>query len=279
VSAVPAVEVNAVVEGLENAPVLILSPSLGSTLSMWEPQAQALRDRFRIVRYDHRGHGGSPVPAGPYTLADLGADVLLLMDRLEIEKAHFCGLSLGGMTGMWLAAHAPERVRRLVLCCTSARLGPPEAWTDRAEAVRRDGTAGLAAGVVGRWFTPGWLQAHPATAAEMQAMVAATPSEGYASCCAAIGSMDLTDALPHIRAKTLVIAGSEDPAIPPDHARAIVDGIPDARLELLSPAAHLANFEQAEATTGLLLEHMLDEDEITTTRTTGSEIGAPHPAR
>ncbi|MGS2618976.1 3-oxoadipate enol-lactonase [Micromonospora sp. LZ34] len=255
------VDVHAVVEGPDDAPVLVLSPSLGSTHAMWEPQAVALRDRFRVVRYDHRGHGGSPVPPGPYELADLGVDVLRLLDKLEISAAHFCGLSLGGMTGMWLAAHAPERVRRLVLCCTSARLGPPQFWAERADMVRREGTAAVADGVVTRWFTPGWVQAHPETARNMRAMVAATPAEGYASCCNAIQSMDLTDLLPRIRAKTLVIAGHEDPSIPPEHGRAVAASIRGARLEVLSPAAHLANVEQREAVTGLLLEHLLGEEE------------------
>ncbi|SCG52803.1 3-oxoadipate enol-lactonase [Micromonospora echinaurantiaca] len=253
------VDVHAVVEGPEDAPVVVMSPSLGSTHAMWEPQAIALRARFRVVRYDHRGHGRSPVPPGPYELADLGADVLRLLDRLGISSAHFCGLSLGGMTGMWLAAHAPERVRRLVLCCTSARLGPPRFWAERADLVRREGVEAVADGVVTRWFTPGWAQAHPETARDMRAMVAATPAEGYASCCNAIQSMDLTDLLPRIRAKTLVIAGHEDPSTPPEHGRAIAASIPNARLEVLSPAAHLANVEQRQAVTALLLEHLLDE--------------------
>ncbi|MEV0726166.1 3-oxoadipate enol-lactonase [Micromonospora purpureochromogenes] len=252
-----AIDVHAVVEGPEDAPVLVLSPSLGSTLATWEPQAAALRDRFRVVRYDHRGHGGSPVPPGPYELADLGADVLRLLDRLEVQAAHFCGLSLGGMTGMWLAAHAPERVRRLVLCCTSARLRPAEAWAERADLVRREGTAAVADGVVTRWFTPRWVQAHPEAVRDMRAMMAATPAEGYASCCSAIHRMDLTDALPTIRAKTLVIAGHEDPATPPEHSHAIAEGIRDSRLEVLSPAAHLANVEQPEAITRLLLKHLV----------------------
>ncbi|TYB39700.1 3-oxoadipate enol-lactonase [Micromonospora sp. AP08] len=255
------VDVHAVVEGPEGAPVVVLSPSLGSTHAMWEPQAVSLRDRFRVVRYDHRGHGESPVPPGPYELADLGADVLRLLDRLEVQAAHFCGLSLGGMTGMWLAAHAPERVRRLVLCCTSARLGPPEFWAERADLVRREGTAAVADGVVTRWFTPGWVRSHPEVVRDMQAMVAATPAEGYASCCSAIRRMDLTDALPRIRAKTLVIAGYEDPSTPPEHSHAIAEGIRDARLEVLSPAAHLANVEQPEALTRLLVEHLLGEEE------------------
>ncbi|MFF0371247.1 3-oxoadipate enol-lactonase [Micromonospora sp. NPDC005087] len=255
-----AVDVHAVVEGPEDAPVLVLSPSLGSTHAMWEPQAAALRDRFRVVRYDHRGHGASPAPPGPYELADLGADVLRLLDRLEVPAAHFCGLSLGGMTGMWLAAHAPERVRRLVLCCTSARLGPPQFWDERADLVRREGTAAVADGVVTRWFTPGWVQAHPEAVRDMRAMVAATPAEGYASCCSAIRDMDLTDVLPRVHAKTLVIAGHEDPSTSPEHGQAIAEGIRDARLELLSPAAHLANVEQPETITRLLLEHLLGEE-------------------
>jgi 3-oxoadipate enol-lactonase len=253
-----AIDVHAVVEGPADAPVLVLSTSIGASLAMWEPQAAALRDRFRVVRYDHRGHGSSPVPPGPYELADLGADVLRLLDRLEVEAAHFCGLSLGGMVGMWLAAHAPERIRGLVLCCTSLRPGPPESWAERAELVRREGMGVLADGLMTRWFTPGWVQAHPDKVSELRAMVAATPAEGYAACCGAIERMELADALSGIRADTLVIAGQEDPATPPEHGRAIVEGISRARLEVLSPAAHLASVEQSEAVTRLIAEQLTD---------------------
>jgi 3-oxoadipate enol-lactonase len=253
---VSAVAVHRVVQGPEEAPVLVLSPSLGSTLEMWAPQAAALRERFRVVRYDHRGHGGSPVPGGPYSLADLGGDLLCLLDDLGAERAHLCGLSLGGMVAMWVAQHAPERVGRLVLCCTSAAFGPPSLWAERARTVRAQGTAAVAASVVERWLTPAWREQRPAEVARLEAMVAATPPEGYASACSAIETMAIEGRLGAIAAPTLVISGAQDPATPPEHGRAIADGIPGARLVVLDPGAHLASWERADAVSALIREHL-----------------------
>ena len=254
-----AVDVQALAEGPEDAPVLVLSPSLGSTWEMWDAQAGVLAVRFRVLRYDPRGHGRSPVPPAPYEIADLADDVVRLLDRHDVETAHFCGLSLGGMTGMALAAAHPERVARLVLCCTSARLGPPEAWAERAATVRREGTGAIAEAVVSRWVTPGFAVEHPDLVRRLRAMVAATPDGGYAACCGAIERMDLREALPRIGAPTLVVAGREDPATPPEQAQRIAEGIPGARVEVLSPAAHLANVEQPDALTALILTHLTDE--------------------
>lgn len=251
-----AVAVDHVVTGPVDAPVLVLAGSLGSTWAMWDPQGAALGDRFRVVRYDHRGHGRSPVPPGPYRIEDLGADLLGLLDRLGVARAHLCGLSLGAMTALWVAAHAPDRVDRLVLCCTSARLGPPEDWLARAATVRAEGAGAVAEAVVGRWFTPGYAAAHPDTVARMRATVAATPREGYAGCCEAVAAMDLTPALARVRAPTLVVAGAQDPSTPLEHAQRLVAGIPAARLAVLDPAAHLATVEQADAATRLLRDHL-----------------------
>ena len=245
-----------VVTGPPDAPALVLSNSLGSSLAMWDPQAGALAERFRLVRYDIRGHGESPVPTGPYALADVGQDVLDLLDHLGIERAHLAGVSLGGMTGMWLGAHAAERVDRLVLICTSAKLGPPEMWADRAKTVREQGTAAMAEAGVGRWLTEGFRARHPDTTERLQAMIAAQPDEGYAACCAVIEHMDQLADLPSIGAPTLVLAGAQDPATPPEHAERIAAGIPGARLEVLDPAAHLANIEQPEAVNRLIREHL-----------------------
>jgi 3-oxoadipate enol-lactonase len=245
-----------IVTGSEDAPALVLSNSLGATLAMWDPQADALAERFRLVRYDTRGHGDSPVPPGPYDIADVGQDLLDLLDHLGIERAHVAGLSLGGMTGLWLGIHAPERLGRLVALCTSARLGPPETWSERAKTVRAQGTAAVAEAGVGRWLTEGFREQHPETAECLRAMIASQPDEGYAECCGVIERMDQLDDLPSITAPTLVIAGAQDPATPPEHAERIVAGIPDARLEVLDPAAHLANVEQPEAVTRLILEHL-----------------------
>jgi 3-oxoadipate enol-lactonase len=250
------VAVHHVAEGPPDAPVLVLSPSLGSNLDMWEPQARALAGRFRVVRYDPRGHGASPAPDGPYALEDLGGDLLALLDRLGAERAHVCGLSLGGMTAMWVAAHAPERVQRLVLCCTSAQLGPPEDWADRARLVRAEGTAAVAPTVVERWLTAGFREAHPDDVERLEAMVAATPAAGYAGACAAIERMNLMTDLAAIRAPTLVLAGAQDPATPPAHGERIAAAIAGARLEVLDPGAHLVSWERADAVSDLIRKHL-----------------------
>jgi 3-oxoadipate enol-lactonase len=244
------------VTGPADAPPLVLSNSLGADLRMWDPQAEALAERFRLVRYDTRGHGGSPVPDGPYSIDHVGQDALALLDHLEIERAHWVGLSLGGMTGMWLAINAPERLDRLVLLCTSAQLGPPETWRERAETVRAQGTEAVADAGIGRWLTERFRAEHPDTAAWLREMIAATPDSGYAACCAVIEHMDLTPGLAGISAPTLIIAGAQDPTTPPEHGERIAAAVPDARLEVLDPAAHLANVEQPEAVTRLILEHL-----------------------
>jgi 3-oxoadipate enol-lactonase len=245
------------VHGEPGAPPVVLSSSLGTTRAMWDPQVEPLAEHLRVIRHDHRGHGASPVPPGPYEIADLAGDVLALLDELGIRRTSFCGLSLGGMVGMWLAVHAPERVDRLVLMCTAARLGPPSLWAERAAAVRQAGsTEPIADGVVERWLTPGYAERHPDVRAQLRAMLAAQPAEGYAACCGAIERMDQTGDLGAIRAPTLVIAGAEDPATPPEHLERIAAGIPGARLEVLSPAAHVASAEQADAVNRLVLDHL-----------------------
>lgn len=242
------------VDGAADAPALLLINSLGADLSMWDPQVPALAERFRVIRYDARGHGRSPVPPGRYALGDLGRDALDLLDRLGVARAHVCGLSLGGMTAMWLAAHAAPRVDRLVLFCTSALLGPPSGWVERAELVRAGGTGAVAEAVVARWVTPGFAAAHPGEVRRLREMVAATPADGYAGACAAIERMDLRPDLPGIVAPTLVVAGAEDPATPPAHGAAIAAAIPGARLEVVAEAAHLASYEQVETANRLILE-------------------------
>jgi 3-oxoadipate enol-lactonase len=243
-------------DGPEDAPVLVMSNSLGATCAMWDDQVQALSERFRLLRYDQRGHGASPVPNGPYTIADLGNDVLALLDRLELERVSFCGLSLGGMTGMWVASEAPERIDRLVLCCTTAYFPPRETWDERAATVRAEGLAPLLDATIERWLPERFREAHPETAERLRAMVRMTPREGYAGCCEAIREMDLRGALGRIEAPTLVIAGEEDPSTPPDRAREIVAAVPNARLELLAGAAHLANVARPEAFSRAILEHL-----------------------
>jgi 3-oxoadipate enol-lactonase len=246
------VELHHEFRGKRGSPALVFTGSLGTDLTMWQLQADVLKPHFCTLRYDIRGHAGSPVPPGPYSMDDLGSDLLALLDRLGIERASLCGLSIGGMISMWVAAHAPERVERLVLCCTSAQLGPPESWLQRAAVVRSEGVGAVAEAVLARWFTPGFTQAHPEVIERMRAMLLATPREGYAGCCEAIAAMDLTPDLPSIRAPTLVVSAAEDPSTPPEHGRRIAELIPGARFELVPDAAHIANIEQADRITALI---------------------------
>ncbi|MCO1656875.1 3-oxoadipate enol-lactonase [Pseudonocardia humida] len=242
-------------EGPRDAPAIVLSGSLGSTLQMWRPQVAALTERFRVVRVDHRGHGGSPVPAGPYTIGELAGDVLALLDELGLDRVAWCGLSMGGMIGMYLGSEAPHRLSSLTLCCTSSYFPDKTVWRDRIAAVRDAGTAPIAAGVASRWFTPEWAERNPDAVAEATDMIAGTPDDGYLACCQAIEAWDHRDRLPSITLPTLVIAGDADPSTPVDpHARTIADAIPGARLEVLH-AAHLATIERAAEATPLIAAH------------------------
>jgi 3-oxoadipate enol-lactonase len=233
-------------DGKVSAPVLVLAHSLGADLTMWDAQAAALSRSFRVLRYDTRGHGRSAVVPGACDIAALAHDTLGLLDRLEISRAHFCGLSLGGMVGIWLAAHAPERIDRLVLANTAALLGPRENWDARIAAVRAGGMAAIADTVIARWFTPEFSRREPPTIAPVRAAILATPPEGYAACAAAVRDMDQRGSLAAIRAPTLVIAGTHDPATPPALCRQLADAIPGASYTEL-PAAHLSNVECADA--------------------------------
>ncbi len=252
----PAVDLHHRLDGSEDAAPLLLGGSLGTRLQMWEPQVGPLSERLRLIRFDHRGHGGSPVPEGPYAIEDLGRDVLALMDRLELERASYGGLSIGGMTGMWLAANAPERIDRLVLICTAAHFPDASVFVDRAAAAREAGSVeGIADAVVERWLTPAYAQAHPEVRGWLRDMVAETPAEGYAACCDAIAGMDLRESLPQISAPTLVISGSQDPSTPPELQRVIAQAVPDSRLETVE-AAHLGSVERADEVSALVLGHV-----------------------
>jgi 3-oxoadipate enol-lactonase len=244
------------VTGPADAPVLVLGNSLGTTGELWDPQLPALTGHFRVVRYNHRGHGGSPAPAGPYTMDDLGGDVLELMDSLGVDRFSYAGVSIGGMVGMWLGAHAPERVARLALVCTTARFPSPDPWRDRAAQVRAAGTASIADVVVSRWFTPPYAAADPETVRRFKETLSTVDDEAYAGCCEAIAAMDLTPALPKITAPVVVVAGADDLAIPADQCAAIAAQIPGATLTVVPDAAHLANVEQADTVTTILLGHL-----------------------
>jgi 3-oxoadipate enol-lactonase len=251
-----AVEVHHLVTGPEDAPVVVLSNSMGADLRMWDGIVDVLSEHFRVVRYDTRGHGQSPAAPGPYSMDDLADDVVALLDTLGVEKAHLVGLSLGGMMGMRLAARDPERIDRLVLLCTAAFLEVGPGYTERAAQVRAQGTGSVAEGVVSRWFTPAYLEQHPDVRAHHEAMCAATSAEGYAGSCEAIAAMDLRPDLPQVTAPTLAIAGADDPATPPSYLREIADGVPDGRLVVVPDAAHLAAAQQPEAVATAILEHL-----------------------
>jgi len=253
---VTAVALHHQIEGPRDAPVVLLSGSLGSTLAMWDAQVPALAERFRVVRFDTRGHGRSPVPPGPYGIDDLVDDAVALLDHLGVARASLVGLSLGGMTFLRLAARHPERVDRLAVLCTSALLGPASAWAERAARVRADGPRVVAQAVVARWFTDPFRAEHPAVVAQAEDMLAATPTEGYASCCSAIEHADLRADLAAITAPTLALAGAQDSATPPEHLRAIAAGIPGARLLVVPQAAHLATVEQPAVVSAALLAHL-----------------------
>jgi 3-oxoadipate enol-lactonase len=231
-------------EGPPAAPVVVLSSSLGTDHRLWDAQAAGLSGRFRVLRYDPRGHGASSVPPGPWDIAALGRDVLGLLDAVGIAEASFCGLSLGGMVGMWLGVNAPRRIRRLVLANTAAWLGPPERWEGRIGAVRAGGMAAVVDGVLARWLTPAFRAANPAEEARLRGILLATPPEGYAAACGAIRDMDQRAAVGAVRAPTLVVAGASDEATPLPDARFLVEAIPGAHLVEL-PAAHLSNVEAA----------------------------------
>src|SRR4051794_1904894 len=223
---------------------------------MWEGQLPELAEHFRVLRYDQRGHGDSPAPPGPYTVAELAGDALALLDRLGLERVSWCGTSLGAMTGMRLAIDEPERIDLLALCCTSPRLGPPEMWAERAATVRAEGMEAIVDAQLDRWFTPGF-RASGAEAVERTGRgLLAASADGYASCCEAIAEFDVRAELGSIRARTLVIAGGDDQATPPDHGRLIADSVDGARFELVEGARHLAGVERPGPVNEALLEHL-----------------------
>lgn len=242
-------------DGPREAPVLLFANSLGSRLEVWDAQAAAFAGPYRVLRYDGRGHGRSDAPAGAYGLDRLGRDAVALLDALEIERAHVCGLSLGGVIGQWLGFRAPERLRSLVLANTAAFMGPPDPWEGRIAAVRSGGMAALTESVLARWFTPAFLASAPDRVAAVREMLLGTPAAGYAGCCAAIRDMDLRPTAPLIRTPVSVIVGAHDPSTPPAEGRWLAEAIPEARLVTLD-SAHLSNVEQAGAFTAALAAHL-----------------------
>ena len=244
-------------DGPESKPVLVLASSLGTSWELWDAQIGSLVRDFRVIRFDPPGHGRSPIPDAPVTVESLADGVVEFLDAVELERVSFCGLSLGGMVGMALAIRAPERVDRLVLCCTAAHLGPAEGWHERAKVVRMRGTSAIAEAVIGRWFTERFRSESPGTVASFREMLERTPAEGYAACCEAIAGWDARSAVSAIRAPTLVISGEDDVATPPEDGAFLAASIPGADLVVLPACGHLANLERTDLFTRALLEHLL----------------------
>lgn len=232
-------------EGQSGAPVLVFSNSLGTNYSMWDEQAVAFAKKFRVLRYDTRGHGQSSHTPGPYSIEQLAKDVLALLDALDLKRVSFCGLSMGGMIGMWLGVNAAERLDHLVLCNTGAKIGTTEAWNARIDAVEKSGMSAVASAVVERWFTPAFREKAPTKVAGILKILEGTSPSGYAACCAAVRDFDFREQLPKIHKPTLVISGAHDPATPPSDGRFLTQRIPAAKYVELN-AAHLSNIEDAE---------------------------------
>jgi 3-oxoadipate enol-lactonase len=251
-----AVGLTASLDGPPGAPVLVLGNSLGTSRMVWDRQAAALGERFKLLRYELPGHGGSTAWPGPCSIAGLGAGVLALLDSAQVDRAAYCGISLGGMIGMWLAANAKDRITSLGLVCTSAYLPPADGWRARADLVLAEGLAPISAPSAGRWFTTEFAEREPELISSFIAELEHTDPAGYAACCLAIADMDLRADLSSIKAPTLVISGAEDPATPPEHGAVIAAGIDGSRQIVVEGAAHLANVSSPEQVTAALLDHL-----------------------
>ncbi len=259
----PEIEANGVrtrydLAGPADAPVVMLSNSLGTRLEMWDAQMPVLTERYRVLRYDTRGHGGSAVPPGPYRIDDLAVDALGLLDALGIERVHFCGLSMGGMVGQVLGARHGERLLSLTLCATACHMPPPELWNERIELAASRGMTALVDAVTERWFTADFRAAAADEVARIREMILTTSPEGYGACCAAIRDMNLCETIRAITVPTLIVAGENDPSTTVEMLRALHERITGSRFVTIPNAAHLLNIQQAERFNRLLLE-FLDE--------------------
>lgn len=242
------------IDGPDDAPWLTFCNSLGTDLHMWDPQVAALSKRFRILRYDRRGHGHSSAPPGLYGVADLGADVLALWDHLRVARSHFCGLSIGGLTGQWLGVHAGTRLHSLTVAATAAKIGTAESWDARIAQVRAHGLLPLREGTAERWFTPAFTAAEPARVEDILQRFVATTVAGYVGCCHAVATADFRDSLAQIRVPTLAIAGDDDPVCPPADLQAIARGVAHGHAVTV-PGRHICNIESADAFTAALTAH------------------------
>jgi 3-oxoadipate enol-lactonase len=241
----PGARIHYLLEGPPASPALVFSNSLGTNFSMWDPQSAALKKQFRILRYDTRGHGKSSATPGPYSVEQLAKDALGLLDALQLDCVHFCGLSIGGMIGMWLGANAPKRLTKLILCNTGAKIGTADIWSSRIEAVRTGGMKSIALAAIERWFTPAFRSNDPAAIANIQKQLEKTNANGYIACCAAVRDFDFRERLNSISVRTLVISGTHDPATPPVDGQFLSNHIPGAKYAELN-AAHLSNIEDRD---------------------------------
>ena len=241
------------VTGPEKAPVVLLGSSLGTTQEMWAPQVKVLAERFRVITFDHRGHGESETPDGPYTIDDLGGDVVDLLNELLIERASYVGISLGGAVGLWLAENAPDRFHRFALLCPPAYpAAGAQMWTDRAAQVRADGTQSIVDATLARWFLP----EYKGDVEAIRQQLLTTSDEGYAACCEALGNLDLRPGLGDITAPVLLVTAESDASIPPETVVPLAAAIPGAHLEILPDAAHLVSYSHPEVINALLLTHL-----------------------
>lgn len=248
------IDLHYTLDGPPGAPVLVLAHGLGLALGMWDAQMPVLTAPFRVLRYDARGHGASSVPTGPSSIEDLGRDVVALLDHLHIERVHFCGLSLGGMTAMWLGVHAPERIASLVLANTAPQVGTREMWDARMATVNAHGMTAISDAAIARWFAPQFIARSASTVSRLKSMFERTPAAGYVSCCAANRDADLRGAIARIGAPTLVVSGTHDAATPPADGQGMANTIfRSGYVEL--PTAHLSNLEMPEVFGALVSDH------------------------
>jgi 3-oxoadipate enol-lactonase len=258
------IQMNYELSGREDAQVVVLGHSLASSLVMWGPQMDELNRRFRVLRYDTRGHGGTDAPAPPYTLAQLGEDAMALLDALDIDVVHWVGLSMGGMIGQCIALNHPERLKSLSLCDTAAVL-PKEAdpvWQERIDLARREGMEPLVRSTLERWFTPPCLALNPPMVDVIRRHILSTPVDGYVGCSEAIRGLNYLDRLSEVKAPTLIMVGEDDPGTPVDASRAMHDRIPNSRLVVLPSAAHLSNIEQTGAFNHSLMEFLTEVSDL-----------------
>ena len=239
-------EINYQTFGDASQPAIIFSNSLGTQLNMWQPQISFFEKKFYVICYDTRGHGASSAPQGPYSIEQLGTDVVHLLDHLNIEKASFCGISMGGLTGQWLAIHHPERFNHVIVCNTAAKIGQEQAWNDRAQLVREQGLKPIAETAASRWFTEPFIRSNTAIVESLSNDLGAGSPEGYASCCEALAKADVREQLKNITIPTLVVAGQKDPVTTVADAQYIINHVRSSSLFEIN-ASHISNIEQPKA--------------------------------